>query len=88
MKAKELFLNKVQGDKEFAGKIFKADNSKEDVQNISKEAGIEVNFEEIEELKNHFMKVANQQEGELSDDNLEGVAGGGIIDINIGFGGW
>lgn len=76
MKSKNEFLEKIQADKKFAEKVFNVDNSKEDVQEIAKEAEIEISLEELEELKEQFLVVANQEEGELSDDDLESVAGG------------
>lgn len=73
---KKQIFRKIQVDKEFAEKVFNTDNSKEDVQEIAKEAGIEISIEEFDELTDYFIQTIDQQEGELSDDDLEAVAGG------------
>lgn len=76
----EVFFKKLGEDKEFAEKIFKEENEKEDVQTIAKEAGIELSLEEIVEAREIIVKVLDKQkEGELSDDDLESVAGGFLI---------
>ena len=51
--------------------------SVEDVVAIAKEFGKEVTLEQAQELLDRMKGAAN---GELSDEDLEAVAGGGIID--------
>ena len=51
--------------------------SPEEVLAIAKEYGKEITLEQAKELYDRITATAN---GELSDDDLEAVAGGGIID--------
>lgn len=78
----EMFFKKLADDKEFGGKIFKEENRAEDVQRIAKEAGIELALEEVNEAKELIMKAYDtQNEGELSEEDLENVAGGLVDEI-------
>lgn len=78
----EIFLKKLVDDKEFGEKIFKEENKAEDVQNIAKEAGIELTLEEVNEVKELIIKAYDSQnEGELSEEDLENVAGGLVDEI-------
>ena len=53
--------------------------SAEEIVSIAKEYDLEVTAERAQELLDR-LKVGGGSEGELSDDLLEAVAGGGIID--------
>ena len=61
----EEFVNKVKDAK-----------SVDEVKAIAKECNLELADDKAEEL----FKMISNQTGELSDDELEAVAGGGIVD--------
>ena len=66
---------KIEADKGLGEKLFSLENP-EDVQNLLKEQGIDFSLEEIDMLKQALVKVLEKDEsGELSDDDLEDVAG-------------
>lgn len=80
----EMFFKKLGEDKEFAEKIFKEENKAEDVQAIAKEAGIELSLDDVMKAKDIIIEVVEKQkDGELSDEDLENVAGGFIITATI-----
>ena len=60
-------------NKEMTGKLQNA-KSKEEIQTIAKEYGEELTLEQVEELQ----KRLSATEGELSDDEVEAVAGGRV----------
>lgn len=75
------FLAKLGEDEEFAKNVFRT-KEKENVQKLAKEACLELSLEEINQAKKILRKVmTNQPEGELSEDELENVAGGSIIEF-------
>ncbi len=63
---------------ELLAKLQKAE-SVEEIIATAKEYDLEVTAEQAQELLDR-LKVGGDSEGELSDDLLEAVAGGGIID--------
>lgn len=67
---------KVEADKGLGEKIFSVDTA-EAVQDILKAEGLDFSLEEIYALKAALAKSV--QKGELSDDELEDVAGGIIV---------
>lgn len=73
MESMKEFTKKVAEDKAFAEEIAKA-ASKEELLAKAKEAGFELTAADLTEL-------AKVGEGELSDDGLERVAGGSMIDL-------
>ncbi|MTI81348.1 MAG: Nif11-like leader peptide family natural product precursor [Firmicutes bacterium] len=75
---------KLEADPSFAEKLFSLETP-EEVQSLLKEQGLELTLEEINSAKDDIVQsVEKGADGELSDENLEGVAGGGI-NININF---
>jgi len=75
-KAIEAFLTKIKDDNDFAQKICET-NEPGDVQNLAKEAGVELTIDDIMASKEIFHKAADKaNQGELSDEDLENVAGG------------
>ncbi|QGT99859.1 hypothetical protein SYNTR_1266 [Candidatus Syntrophocurvum alkaliphilum] len=67
---------KCEGDQDFADKLFSFEKS-EEVQSYLSENGMDFSIEEINELKD----VINMsyEMGEISDNDLENVAGGGPV---------
>lgn len=77
-KFKALF-EKLNADEELAVKLL-AQETAEGAQAVLKEAGFEFSDAEVMELSEVITKIAAQNEkGDLSDDDLEGVAGGFIF---------
>lgn len=67
---------KLEADTSFGEKLFSLETS-EEVQNFLKEQGLEFSSEEINVLRDALLKVLEKGEnGELSDESLEDVAGG------------
>lgn len=74
---------KLEADQSLAEKLFALENP-EEVQSCLKEQGLEFSLDEIDQLKEALVKTAVRQEsGELSDENLEEVAGGVIATTTI-----
>ncbi len=67
---------KFEGDPGFAESLFNLENGQE-VQSFLKEQGLEFTLEEIDAFKNALIK--NTQKDELSDEDLEEVAGGFVL---------
>lgn len=80
LKLQELFKN----DQSFAEKLFSLEN-REEVQDFLKTKGIEFTLDEIDTIKEAIIKNAPAENGELSDEALENVAGGDAWD-DIGYG--
>ncbi|MDD3852444.1 MAG: Nif11-like leader peptide family RiPP precursor [Syntrophomonadaceae bacterium] len=69
---------KIKEDNGFGEKLFSLENS-EEAQSYLKDNGIDFSLDEIAQLKDALIKaVGKQQGGELSDEDLENVAGGSI----------
>ena len=67
---------KIEADKSLAEKLLSQENP-QDVQSLLKEQGLEFSLEEINSLRDILVKLAQKGEnGELSDEDLEDVAGG------------
>ncbi|MDD3852441.1 MAG: Nif11-like leader peptide family RiPP precursor [Syntrophomonadaceae bacterium] len=79
---------KIKEDKSFGEKLFSLENS-EEVQSFLHENGLEFSLEEINRLKDVIVKTAAKAaNGEISDDDLEDVAGGSFInDLMNGYNG-
>ena len=75
----KLFFDKMNESQEMAKKVV-AVETPEEVQAIAKSYGVEVTLEDIMTAKDIIYKQAN---GELSEADLEGVAGGALIDVDI-----
>lgn len=72
----KLFLEKLASDAEFAEKAFNAE-SPEDLQKLAAVAGIELTMDDIMESKEILSKAFDKlNQNELSDKDLEDVAGG------------
>jgi predicted ribosomally synthesized peptide with nif11-like leader len=81
-KSAEMLLKKMGEDKSFAEKIL-SQTEKEKVIEIARGEGIELTMEDIDEINESIVKALQQKkEGELSEEELESVAGG------INFDGW
>lgn len=71
---------KVETDKGLAEKLFSLENP-QDVQSLLKEQGLDFSLEEIDMLKEALVKALEKSStgGELTDDDLEDVAGGFVL---------
>jgi predicted ribosomally synthesized peptide with nif11-like leader len=68
---------KLEADQSWAEKLFSLETP-EEVQSFLKTQGLEFSLEEIDTLKNALVKAVTKSAGsELTDDDLEDVAGGG-----------
>jgi predicted ribosomally synthesized peptide with nif11-like leader len=75
-KAANLLLKKMTEDKVFAERIL-AQTDRNKVIETAAEAGIDMKLEDIDEFNEIFAKItAPQNKGELSEEELESVAGG------------
>ncbi len=78
---------KLEADKSLGEKLFSLETP-EEVQGLLKEQGIEFTLDEINEIKEALAKsIAKAGSGELSDEDLENVAGGGVITAIVAIGG-
>ncbi|MGI6492454.1 MAG: Nif11-like leader peptide family RiPP precursor [Pelotomaculum sp.] len=74
---------KLEADGKLGEKIF-SQETPEQVQGVLKEAGLDFSLEEINQLRDLIVKIMEKGEsGELSDEDLEGVAGGGAVATTI-----
>ena len=74
---------KIEADKGLGKKLFGLENP-QDVQSLLKEQGLDFSFEEINMLKEALVKALEKsRNGELSDADLEEVAGGSITVMAI-----
>lgn len=75
----EMLLKKMGEDKSFAEKIL-SQTEKEKVIEIAKDEGIELTMEDIDEINEAIGKALQQNnEGELTEEELENVAGGDLL---------
>lgn len=73
---------KLEEDRSLGEKLFEIETP-EEVQRLLEENGMEFGIDEINELRSAVAKAVEQQNGvELSDDELEHVAGGQSGEIN------
>ncbi len=70
----EELLKSVLSDSDFAQKLLEME-SPEEVQSALKNKGIDLTLEDIHAVQNI---LANQENGELNEDELENVAGGSL----------
>ena len=83
-KSIETFLTKLKDNSNFAQKIFET-NDPSDVQIIAKEAGVNLTMDDIMASKDIFLQAVDKvNEQELSDEDLENVAGGIVGEIIVG----
>lgn len=69
---------KIKDEQGFAEKLFTLEKE-EEVQSYLKENGLEFSLDEINNFKDELVKALKiSKESELSDEALEGVAGGAI----------
>lgn len=67
---------KIEADKSLAEKLLSQENP-QDVQSLLKEQGLDFSIEEIDMLRTALVKALEKNTGdELSDEDLENVAGG------------
>lgn len=69
-------LTKIETDQDLGEKLLSLETV-EEVQSFLQEEGMDLTFEELGALKDFFIKVVENDE--LSDEALEGVAGGSFI---------
>ena len=72
---------KLEADAKLGEKIFNQETP-EEVQAVLQEEGLEFSLEEINQLKESVVKAlekTSEADGELSDEDLEDVAGGNIF---------
>ncbi len=83
-KSIEELFEKMKEDKTFAESIL-SQTEKEKVIELAKSEGIEMTLEDIDEANAIILKgIQTKQEGELSEEELENVAGGFLIEVGIG----
>lgn len=70
----EELLKEVLSDEAFAKSLIEMETP-EDVQTALKEKGVDLSIEDIKAIQN---LLVNQEDGELSEDDLENVAGGSL----------
>ena len=70
----EELLKEVLSDEAFAKSLIEMETH-EDVQTALKEKGVDLSIEDIKAIQN---LLVNQEDGELSEDDLENVAGGSL----------
>ena len=77
-KSTEKLLKKMNEDKEFAENIL-SQTEREKVIELAKEEGIELTLDNIDEVNEIIKKaIENFHDGELSEEELENVSGGGF----------
>lgn len=69
-------LTEIFSNKEFVKSFFEPKNE-EEVQKVLKEKGIDLSLQEIQKIREILIQKKN---GELSDEELEAVSGGGFGD--------
>ena len=69
-------LTEIFSDKEFVKSFFEPKNE-EEVQKVLKEKGIDLSLQEIQKMREMLIQKKN---GELSDEELEAVSGGGLLE--------
>ncbi len=73
---------KLDADAKFVEELLNKETP-EEVQALLKSEGIDFNMEEISQLKKAILNSLQGKDGELSEEALDGVAGGALIEINI-----
>ncbi len=73
-------LAKIEADNSMVEKLFALENANE-VQDLLKADGLDFSLDEINVLKDGIIKVAEKGNNELSDEDLEDVAGGFAITV-------
>lgn len=75
MEEKQVKLEELMKDEAFLDAIFSKESS-EEVQKLFAEKGVELTMEEIDGLAAAILQASQEQNGELSVDTLDSVAGG------------
>lgn len=78
MKEEQAKLEELMKDEAFVNAMFSKENS-EEVQKLFAEKGVALTMEEVESLASAILQAAPVENGELSEDALDSVAGGRII---------
>ncbi|MDD4565950.1 MAG: Nif11-like leader peptide family natural product precursor [Eubacteriales bacterium] len=82
-KSAKMLLKKMGEDKAFAEKIL-SQTEKEKVIEIAKGEGIDFTMEDIDEINEAVAKALQQKnDGELSEEELESVAGGILFETTL-----
>jgi len=82
MQAMASFVEKAQSDEALAGKLVEilGNNEGDEITSkvivLAKENGFEITASDVEETRRQFEQFADADEGELTDGDLENVAGG------------
>lgn len=79
MEEKKAKLEELMKDEAFLNAMFSKESS-EEVQKLFAEKGVELTIEEVEGLAAAILQAAPEGNGELSEDALDSVAGGGIVE--------
>lgn len=74
---------KLDADKKFVEELLNKETP-EEVQAMLKSEGIDFNMDEINQLRKAIVNSLQGKDGELSEDALDNVAGGALIEVNIG----
>lgn len=78
MKEEQAKLEELMKDAAFVNAMFSKENS-EEVQKLFAEKGVALTMEEVESLASAILQAAPAENGELSEDALDSVAGGRFI---------
>ena len=84
MKEEQAKLEELMKDEAFVNTMFSKENS-EEVQKLFAEKGVALTMEEVESLASAILQAAPVENGELSEDALDSVAGGRIIRLPFPF---
>ena len=82
MEEKQMKLDELFEDDAFVDAVCAADSS-EEAQKLFAEKGLELTLEEVESLGQSIGKAALSENGELSEEDLDSVAGGLRLVIRI-----
>jgi len=85
LEALQAKLKEVMADKTFAGKLLSLEEP-EDVKKALEEKGVSLTLDEIRQMAEDAIR-ADEGDGELFEDELDMVAGGGFIKIHPSLGG-
>lgn len=75
-----LLKEKIEADSSLGEKLFNLE-TEEEVQSFLKDQGLDFTLEEISVLRKAVIKT--QEKGELSDEDLEEVAGGIVVTTSV-----
>ena len=73
---------KLEADQSFGAKLF-SQETPEAVQSFLKVEGLDFSLEEIDAVRTALVKVLEKGDGELTDADLEDVAGGIVVTTSV-----